>query len=250
MKAKGKSEDVGDEDAISSLAGLGLPEPHASARTSWTPAGPDAAGSAAAAANPERGGASQGGMGPRRSIGKRALAVRPTVSNAVGNASGRRKRAPVVQRGSSAFVGVHWNMRSGRWQAGIQQHDGSKHHLGCFDDEQEAARAFDDAARRLRSKGMAHGARSGTNWQRLNFPTAAETAFAKREGMPTVGSAAEKFAVTCKQLYILNIVQRGQTHTTPSLYAECAPFSTAVSKISTSAPATTSILSETSRNYS
>ena len=206
VKPEFKAEDVADEDAISSLAGLGLPEPHASARTPWTPAGPDA-GSAAAAANPERGGASQGGMGPRRSIGKRALAVRPTVSNAVGTtlpslapaaASGRRKRAPVVQRGSSAFVGVHWNMRSGRWQAGIQQHDGSKHHLGCFDDEQEAARAFDDAARRLRSKGMAHGGRSGSHWQRLNFPTAAETAFAKREGMPTVGSAAEKFAVTAR----------------------------------------------------
>ena len=203
VKPEFKAEDVADEDAISSLAGLGLPEPHASARTPWTPAGPDA-GSAAAAANPERGGASQGGMGPRRSIGKRALAVRPTVSNAVGTtlpglapaaASGRRKKAPVVQRGSSAFVGVRWNKQCGRWVAGIW-HDGTQHHLGLYDDEQEAARAFDRAARRLRPKGMAHGGRSGTRWQRLNFPTAAETAFAAQHGLPTVGSAEEKSAVT------------------------------------------------------
>ena len=150
VKPEVTAENVADEDAISSLAGLGLPEPHASARTSWTPAGPDAAGSAAAAANPERGGASQGGMGPRRSIGKRALAVRPTVSNAVGTtlpslapaaASGRRKRAPVVQRGSSAFVGVHRRKQEGRWSAKIK-HDGKHHHVGYFDDEQEAAAPF------------------------------------------------------------------------------------------------------------
>ena len=36
VKPEVTAENVADEDAISSLAGLGLPEPHASARTSWT----------------------------------------------------------------------------------------------------------------------------------------------------------------------------------------------------------------------
>ena len=47
VKPEVTAENVADEDAISSLAGLGLPEPHASARTPQTPAGP-VAGSAAA----------------------------------------------------------------------------------------------------------------------------------------------------------------------------------------------------------
>jgi len=78
-----------------------------------------------------------------------------------------------TQRGSSAFVGVGWESREGRWRASAR-HDGSKHNLGYFDDEQEAARAFDEKARQLRTTGQAHGGRAGTNWQRLNFPTAEE----------------------------------------------------------------------------
>ena len=42
-------------------------------------------------------------------------------------------------------------------------------------------RLDNEAAWRLRSKGKAHGVLSGFNWQRLNFPTAAEKAFAKGE---------------------------------------------------------------------
>ena len=61
VKPEVTAENVADEDAISSLAGLGLPEPHASARTPWTPAGPVAGGSAAAAAA-----ADPQGAGPRR----------------------------------------------------------------------------------------------------------------------------------------------------------------------------------------
>ena len=51
-------------------------------------------------------------------------------------------------------------------------------------DEQAAARAVDKAARRLRPKGEAHGLLAGTQWLRLNFPTAKEKAYANGKGMP------------------------------------------------------------------
>ena len=66
-------------------------------------------------------------------------------------------------------------------------HDGKQQHLGYFDDEREAARAVDTAARRLRGDD-AHGGRtrSGTHWMRLNFPTEGEVKRAKDKGMPLV----------------------------------------------------------------
>jgi hypothetical protein len=116
-------------------------------------------------------------------------------------------------------VGVSWNKRSRKWIATIR-HDGKQQHLGNFDDEREAARAFDTAARRLggedshggRAGGKqwlrlnfpskreaaravdtaarrlrgddAHGGRAGTNWLRLNFPSKREVGRAKALGMP------------------------------------------------------------------
>ena len=74
----------------------------------------------------------------------------------------------------------------GRWEASIG-HDGKKHSLGYFDDEQEAARAYDTAARRLRPTGEAHRTgceRAGASgWLRVNFPTAEEEVFAAQKGM-------------------------------------------------------------------
>jgi len=78
----------------------------------------------------------------------------------------------------SDYLGVSWPKKNGcrQWKAEIR-HNGEQRGLGRFDDEQEAARAYDTAARRLRPKGEAHGGKSGTQWKRLNFPTAEEAAF-------------------------------------------------------------------------
>lgn len=57
---------------------------------------------------------------------------------------------------ASPFRGVTRNKR--RWSAGVQV-DGKRHHLGTFDTQEEAARAYDEAAVRL------HG-----HYAQLNFP--------------------------------------------------------------------------------
>ena len=81
----------------------------------------------------------------------------------------------------SDFVGVCWQKR-GWWTVSIKR-AGKQENLGQFLDEQEAARAFDAAARRLRPQGEAHGVKSGRNWLRLNFPTVEEEGFAAQQGM-------------------------------------------------------------------
>jgi AP2-like factor (euAP2 lineage) len=100
------------------------------------------------------------------------------------------KAAAVVaseRQGPSTFVGVSlssWDKRRRKWTAALS-HDRKRQHLGSFDDEHEAARAVDTAARRLRGDD-AHGGRAagGRKWLRLNFPTKREVARAKALGMP------------------------------------------------------------------
>lgn len=64
-------------------------------------------------------------------------------------------------RGSSRFKGVSFCKLTGRWKADISAF-GKAFHLGRFDDETEAARAYDAKAIEL------HG-----EFARLNFPSAA-----------------------------------------------------------------------------
>ena len=60
---------------------------------------------------------------------------------------------------TSSYVGVNWVQKSKRWQARIKPPGAPRQHLGQFSTEEEAARAFDAAARRLRGD-AAHGGRS------------------------------------------------------------------------------------------
>ena len=88
----------------------------------------------------------------------------------------------------SKFVGVCWTRTKNKWVARIQvlnEQTGSRRaqHIGYFHDEHEAARHFDQTARRLRGN-EAHGGQRGPTWARLNFPTAAERRRAEARGMP------------------------------------------------------------------
>jgi len=67
------------------------------------------------------------------------------------------------QGGTSNFNGVSRIRRSTAWRAQIR-HNGKKLHLGTFESELDAAKAFDAAALRLRGE-----------FARLNFPSVAET---------------------------------------------------------------------------
>lgn len=61
------------------------------------------------------------------------------------NSENQRNR--IAQLGSSKFKGVNWNSRDSRWVSQIRI-DGKRKHLGYFVNEQEAANAYDCAARK------------------------------------------------------------------------------------------------------
>jgi hypothetical protein len=60
---------------------------------------------------------------------------------------------------NSSYIGVTWSRDRKKWEARIQRAGAPAQHLGRFSTEEEAARAFDAAARRLRGD-AAHGGRS------------------------------------------------------------------------------------------
>lgn len=78
--------------------------------------------------------------------------------------------------GSSAFKGVSWDAARARWTAGISAGGGKRRSLGRFDDEQEAALAYDQAAR------DAYGA-----FAALNFPKPGEQSAHR---IPMIGAPA------------------------------------------------------------
>eukprot|EP01045_Picozoa_sp_COSAG04_P010510 COSAG04_NODE_646_length_11599_cov_28.808435_7_plen_348_part_00 len=105
--------------------------------------------------------------------GEAAVVVDEAVVDAAEAAVAQRRAA---KQPASPYAGVGWDKRRRRWKAQIQ-HKGEKQHLGYHVEEAAAARAFDEAARRLRGD-AAHGGRAeggGHTW-RLNFPTEAESA--------------------------------------------------------------------------
>ena len=89
--------------------------------------------------------------------------MRPKVGKAVVTTavSGRRKKSPAAQRGTSAFAGVGWDKQMRRWRT-----------LGALATLTTSwrlpARAYDEAARRLRPK--AGRQRSINRWHVLLFP--------------------------------------------------------------------------------
>ena len=52
-------------------------------------------------------------------------------------------RAPTET--TSKFWGVNWDRRDKKWRAQYQDADGKRHTIGYFDDEEEAARAYNKA---------------------------------------------------------------------------------------------------------
>lgn len=73
-------------------------------------------------------------------------------------AASRKARTYAGQPCTSQFKGVHWEEKRGKWRVMIQLH-GNMRFVGRFEDEVDAARAYDDAARQLFGQ---HA--------RLNFP--------------------------------------------------------------------------------
>ena len=71
---------------------------------------------------------------------------------------------------TSRYNGVSsWHQGKRRWRVTIK-HEGRNQHVGYFDEEQDAARAFDEAALRLRGA-KAHGGLTQRQYVlHLNFP--------------------------------------------------------------------------------
>jgi hypothetical protein len=94
--------------------------------------------------------------------GEKAQLNFPTKKAQAAEEAKQQRRIKCGEAGSK-YRGVGWSKSCNKWEAGVR-YDGKRHHLGCFEDEQEAARAYDKAAR----------AQQGEKAQ-LNFPAEGES---------------------------------------------------------------------------
>jgi hypothetical protein len=95
---------------------------------------------------------------------------------------------------SSKYHGVCWESK--KWKAQIK-YDGKDHRIGAFDDEEEAARSYDTAAR------AHHGSKA-----RLNFPTEGEQQQLEEEQETRLAKLAEQ---TKQKIFGLPEGERGIT---------------------------------------
>lgn len=112
-----------------------------------------------------------------RRLGKRGRRNFPTAEDLASGSFLMKRQRPAAAAVHSRFVGVFWFKRGGKWHAMIY-HEGKQQYLGCFVEEEAAARVFDTAARRLRGA-QAPGARRTERQQHL----AAELPDGSREGI-------------------------------------------------------------------
>jgi hypothetical protein len=94
--------------------------------------------------------------------GEKAQLNFPTKKEQAAEEAKQQRRIKCGEAGSK-HRGVSWYKITKKWKAAIK-YDGKQQHLGCFEDEEEAARAYDQAARaHYREKAQ------------LNFPAEGES---------------------------------------------------------------------------
>lgn len=75
--------------------------------------------------------------------------------------SENRRNSRKAKDTSSKYKGVSWHKNNKKWHAGINI-NGRRKHLGSFDDEIQAAKAYDEVARKY------HGEFSSLNFEEVS----------------------------------------------------------------------------------